>query len=402
MDRKVATPACLPPGNTPRLSRSVYSDTKSDPLTHLKFNAPRHTFTHTSTIDVIYNAKNRSWQDIHDSISTTTTSELFDADFVSHESQPLADSIRINIPLNKHCMSELLLLDNTKVLCLFDTSSNVNLLSESVIKSRKHLSSLPVLDCPAYTIRNTTGEMKANKFIELCFRVKDDYILHTTALVVPDFGTVKLLLSICSMNNLNSVIDVSSRQISIRKISFIFKSSFHCKVKANDSRTINIKCSLPKELRNGNFVSRPFRLYSNYLPLTFMLQFRKGISFIRITNPTSSGLTIKPNTPLGCVSFELMCNLSDSSNIITHVHQDMDGCNAMFSQIMSDCPIHQSMGMHLTVKCLAHVKIHSITSHNHMTTELVLKVCIFTETRKTTSFIPSLQVLCLMMVNMSK
>ncbi len=307
LDRKVPIPARLPPGNTPRLSRSVYSNTKSDPLTHLEFNAPRHTFTHTSTIDVIYNAKYRSWQDV--SISTTTTRELFDADFVSHESQPLTDSIWINIPFNKHCMSKLLLLDNTKVLCLFYTGLNVNVLSESVIRSSKYLSSLPVLDYPAYTIRNTTSEMKANKFIELCFRVKDDYILHTTALLVPDVGTVKLLLSICSMNNLNSVIDVSSRQISIRKKSFVFKSSFHCKVKANDSKTISIKCSLPKELRNGDFVSRPFRPYSNYLPLTFMLQFQKGRCFIRIANPTSRDLTIKPNTPLGCVSFELMCNL---------------------------------------------------------------------------------------------
>ncbi len=50
--------------------------------------------------------------------------------------------------------------------------------------------------------------MIANKFIELCFRVKDDYILHTTALMVPDFGSVKFLLSFSSMNQLNSMVDV--------------------------------------------------------------------------------------------------------------------------------------------------------------------------------------------------
>ncbi len=59
--------------------------------------------------------------------------------------------------------------------------------------------------------------MLANKFIELCFRVKDDYILYTTALVVSEFGSVKFLLSISSMNQLNSMIDVLSRQISICK-----------------------------------------------------------------------------------------------------------------------------------------------------------------------------------------
>ncbi len=52
-------------------------------------------------------------------------------------------------------------------------------------------------------------------FIKLCFRVKNDDILHTTTLVVPDFGSVKFLLSISSMDQLNSVVDVSSRHISI-------------------------------------------------------------------------------------------------------------------------------------------------------------------------------------------
>ncbi len=42
-------------------------------------------------------------------------------------------------------------------------------------------------------MKNTTGEINANKFIKLCFRVKDDFILHTTALVIPDFGSVKFL-----------------------------------------------------------------------------------------------------------------------------------------------------------------------------------------------------------------
>ncbi len=177
-------------------------------------------------------------------------------------------------------MSELLLLDNTYVLCLLDKGFNVNLISESVIKSSEYLSSLPILDCPDYTIRNTTGEINSNKFIELCFRVKDDFILNTTTLVVPDFGSVKFLLSISSMNQLNSVIDMSSRQISIHKNSFVLKTSFHNRVKAHNTLTIGIKCSLPRQLRNGDFAAKPFRPFLNYLPLNFMLPFKKGKSYI--------------------------------------------------------------------------------------------------------------------------
>ncbi len=144
-----------------------------------------------------------------------------------------------------------------------------------MIKSIEYLSSLPILDCPDFTICNTSGEIKANKFVVLCFRVKDDYILHTTALEVPDFSSVKFLLSISSMNHLNSLIDVSSRQISIHKKSFVFKSCFHNGVKPHDTMTIGIKCILPKELRNGDFVAKAFRPFSTYLPL-ILLQFKRG------------------------------------------------------------------------------------------------------------------------------
>ncbi len=90
----------------------------------------------------------------------------------------------------------------------------IQVLILTLFQSSEYLSSIPILDCPDYTTRNTTGEINANKFIELCFRVKYEFILTTTALVVPDFGSVKFLLSISSMNHMNSVIDVSARQIS--------------------------------------------------------------------------------------------------------------------------------------------------------------------------------------------
>ncbi len=197
-----------------------------------------------------------------------------------------------------------------KVLCLFDTGSNVNLISESVIKSSEYLSSIPILDCPDYTIRNTTSEINANKFIELCFRVNDDFILTATTLVAPDFSSVKFLLSISSMNHLNHVIDVSARQIPFSKKPFVFKTSIHNRVKAHNSMTIGIKCSLPKQLRNGDFVAKAFHPFSNYFPLNFMLQLNKGKSYLKIANPTSKGLTIKAGTTLGCVSFELIHDLS--------------------------------------------------------------------------------------------
>ncbi len=192
--RIVSTPTNLSPGSNKRVP-SRHSTGHAPPLLshleHLPQRKPTHAFANLKKIDNVYNVRNRSWQGIHDSVMTVKNRELFETNFIAEGNHTQVDSSRINIQVNKHCMTELLLLENTKVLCLFDTGSNVNLISESVVKSSTYLSSLPLMDCPEHTIRNTTDHMKTNKFIELCFRVKDDYILHITALVVPDFGSVK-------------------------------------------------------------------------------------------------------------------------------------------------------------------------------------------------------------------
>ncbi len=76
-----------------------------------------------------------------------------------------------------------------------------------------------------------------------------------------------------------------------------------------------------------------------------MLQFKKGKSYLKIANPTSKALTIKAGTALGCVSFELIRDLSQCSNTITHLHKYMDGSRAMCSLSISACPIHHPLGV---------------------------------------------------------
>ncbi len=58
------------------------------------------------------------WQGIHDSITTVKKWELFENNFIVQGNQPNVDSTRIRIQVNQYCMTELLLHDSTKVLCL--------------------------------------------------------------------------------------------------------------------------------------------------------------------------------------------------------------------------------------------------------------------------------------------
>ncbi len=53
-----------------------------------------------------------------------------------------------------------------------------------------------------------------------------------------------------------------------------------------------------------------------------MLQSKMCKSYLKIANPTSHAITIKANTSLGSGSFELIHDLSQSANTITHIYQD--------------------------------------------------------------------------------
>ncbi len=162
----------------------------------------------------------------------------------------------------------------------------------------------------------------------------------------------------------------SSASTSILKKAFVFKSW----IEAHDTLTIGIKCIFPKELRNGDFIAKPFHPFTNYLPLNFMLQFKKGKCYLKISNPTSKGLTIKTDTALGCVAFELIWNLSQCSNTIGHPELiwNLSQCsNTIWHPMcilkMSECPIHRCMGKTLISLTLTPAIFYTIIPHNHMT-----------------------------------
>ncbi len=77
-----------------------------------------------------------------------------------------------------------------------------------------------------FTIQNTSNSIVSDCFIEVCFKINEDLVLHTTALVVPDFSNIKFLLSTKSMSELQTRIDLASKKIVMKKKSFIFKITF--------------------------------------------------------------------------------------------------------------------------------------------------------------------------------
>ncbi len=101
----------------------------TDILTHYEKSTHRYALLKDSINKVSY-VKNRNWKELHDSMIVDKNRDLFDLDLlVDQNSSGNVDSPTLSINVDKKCMTELLLLDDTKFLSLFDTGSTVNLIS---------------------------------------------------------------------------------------------------------------------------------------------------------------------------------------------------------------------------------------------------------------------------------
>ncbi len=81
------------------------SDTSSDSLIHRENTNHRYAFKNINKIDIVYNAKNLSWQGIDNAITTEKNRELFDTDHIIQSNIASDDSTTISIQVNKYCKS---------------------------------------------------------------------------------------------------------------------------------------------------------------------------------------------------------------------------------------------------------------------------------------------------------
>ncbi len=176
----------FPTGNRENLKVTT-DEHSSDKISHPNPVTQVNTFINTSEILTIPADVNKSWKCLHDALITDTSRELFSADLIDSDMNPNNDDDHVTINTNENCMCELSLLNGQKILSIFDTGSSVNLISDVIVKNNEYLSSLPVSKCCQFTIRNTSTSVVAESFIEVCFKINDNLVLHTTALIVPDF-----------------------------------------------------------------------------------------------------------------------------------------------------------------------------------------------------------------------
>jgi hypothetical protein len=312
----------------PHVSYSAIHNIKADPIKESK---------ETNT--------KMNWKELHDSLMINKSRSLFESDLrneIQEEKTRCPIQQELELQLDHRNMINLPLLDGKNVLSVFDTGSTVNLISDQIVKSSPYLSSLPIMECPNFKIMNTSSPINCNKFIEICFKIKHDYILSTTALIVPDFGPTQFILSTKSMSQLQTVMDITSNRVKLKHTSFNFRTIKHIKIPAHKSIIINIRALLPKTLRTGTFFGKSFRPFKHLMPDSFILSFTKGYSNIRLSNTTSKMIFVKGGTSIGSIMFDLMQTLVTPDQIQTHFHQDFDGSISFCTNDPDNCEITTS------------------------------------------------------------
>ncbi len=102
-------------GSEKVLPNSSQPEDKTDTLIQHDNTTSRFAFK-MDKIDNVFNVKNQNWKELDDSMMIDQNRELFDLDvFVHQMSSGNTDSPILSIHLNEKCMTELLLLGDTRV-----------------------------------------------------------------------------------------------------------------------------------------------------------------------------------------------------------------------------------------------------------------------------------------------
>ncbi len=125
----------------------------------------------------------------------------------SQSSQYKSGNQLVNTQINRECMTELNLRDDTKVLSIFDTGSTVKLISDAMVTSSSYLSQFISHYLSVFMYVIPVRQLLLTSLLCCVLRFTDDCMLITTAVIVADLGTVMFVLSTPDVNPLNIVMN---------------------------------------------------------------------------------------------------------------------------------------------------------------------------------------------------
>ena len=209
--------------------------------------------------------------------------------------------------------------DTIPFVCLVDSGSTHNMLSDALISKSKYLSALTPLDLQVKPIIHTASGTSLSPTHSLTFDVNfEGFQITISAYIVSSFSMIHLILGHKSLSSLQAKFDFQRNQVTLTRARFPLFSVYKCAIGPSERSLISVRCTLPKLFADSDlicYISIPFADLHESL---VMLHFDSGFSTIKLTNIQPISVTIDTNKPLGFVDLE-MSALSFQS--VHHIHQ---------------------------------------------------------------------------------
>ncbi len=253
----------------------------------------------------------------------------------------------ITINMIDKAMLKLYLPDKTVLLTLCDTGSSVNLLSEDIIAKSTYLKNLTRHPALRHLSINTSSNVKITptEFVRIEIH-GSGLIFYTHAYIVPTFGIIDFILSYDTMGSIGMDLDIQKHRVKIQKKTFILKNCRHIKIQPGVTKRINVFTNMPALLQHKNFIAKPFKSFSKYLPSEFLLAFTKKRSTIQIKNTGNKPLILTSTMPLATID-----SRATQPIITTRCHMHINEHHDRLFCYKTDCEARNDLSGQIDISC---------------------------------------------------
>lgn len=193
--------------------------------------------------------------------------------------------------------------DGKNILLLFDSGATKSILSASVVKASRYLSSLkPNKVKPTYFRLGNGQFLLAKETLTLDVNIQGHRI-EISAYVTSNLTGIDLVLGTDTMKRLKGVLDFSDNSFVIKSKVLRFHPTNKVVIFPGQTKYVNIQSRVPSYARNAEVILNPATFIAHMCPASMIVKLRKGRTRILLSNKSTRPFIVLPKHNLA--SFDL-------------------------------------------------------------------------------------------------
>ena len=209
----------------------------------------------------------------------------------------------IRIQLNNKNLTRAQLQDGKNILILFDSGATRSILSASVVKSSRYLSSLTPTPVKPVHFRLGNGQFLIAKHT-LTFVVNiQGHRLKICAYITGNLTGIDLVFGTDTVKQMKGVLDFSDNSFVIKAKILRFRPTNKVVVLPGQTKYVNIQSRVPSYARNSEVVLNPATFIAHMCPDSMIVKLRKGRTRMLLSNRSTRPFIVLPKHNLA--SFDL-------------------------------------------------------------------------------------------------